>query len=360
MPRESKSSATPPSARPATASVDDVPADILTKLQFYDGIYSTAMTARGQTVYPPPFNAPSFPPAVKAWAFTRSTSHIALIETPELVNPSYRTKRTQAGPKHAEAGIAYTKAGKMVMALSSNAAWSFDPDRSASLDATSLITVGANSQVINRVDNRTIHYYDPNAQQLMVPITTLLWTLGRGFTPYLDEIVSVKRENDDVLVIEGPGFCDMQRIKGRWTLKVESKSQYLIRSARFFLESAPTQTYIELSNQNIKINGGCIYPTSGQWEFPPLGLGARHFTFSEVILAAENSIFTKARQITDDVLSPRTTVLDYRVAPPKLTHVVMTESAGVDEKGMVAGQILKDQQAADRPMAIPSRKRDGN
>jgi hypothetical protein len=302
---------------------EDTPAAVFEKMKSYDKVYTASLTVRGTVIQPPPFNAPNDPRLKNELVFTRSGRRQALIQTGIDLPLKYKPKKVVPGKEnHPEGadGIPYDKDGNAVLAYLTGETLSFEDDRSAALSVSTAFVVGPGDKVSRAVDNRTITFYNHDAPNLMPSIQTLLWALGRGFTPYLDEIKDVRQEEDGTLTVSGPGSFDTRQYRGRWVLVVDPKAQYLVRRAEFFAPAEAKDPFLVASNTDVKIEGPCVYPTTGECDLRLGGTGPRVYTFREVKFATEDEVLTKARRATEETDVPRTMVEDYRLSPPKSVY----------------------------------------
>jgi hypothetical protein len=307
---------------PARAD-DQLPTSVLTQLQTYDKIYSAAITARGHITSPPPFNAPYLPPVTREWVFTRSGDTFGLVQTSSDIEVKYRPSPE---PESSRPGISYDKDGNMHMGLVTGRAVYFGQRRSASVDITTTFVVSPSNKLLSNQRRKSIAYSPPESKQLIVPISTVLWTLGRGYTPYLDRVTEVKRGSDGLLAVAGLGSFD-SRLSGRWTLTVDPRSQYLVTSAQFFRSLDNSIPFVAVSNSAIKSKGGCMYPTVGTCS---IARSLSTLTVTDVEFVASENVLKQAKELTEQNAQPNTSIMDFTVSPPKSAFIEAPRSGGVD------------------------------
>jgi hypothetical protein len=338
--------------------IQDSPAEVIRKLQNYDKVYLTALSASGTVQRGPSPLSPLTPTVLKTWRYSVSDRRIALVEssTDEVLKSAIF--KYQPPAKELDnllgRGLSHDEAGNMIDSVKTSGAWSFENDRSARLSGNTVVRVSPGGELLSTKKSQIFSYYGPEATTLTVPILFVNWVMGRGFSPCLQQITSVQFSADGTLDIVAVGSFGPKPDGGKWELNVDQNSQYLVRKATFYAKNQ-TIAFVNISNQSITHDGACIYPADGTCELLMSDDTApirTKFTFSKVRLATDEALLVEARKLTDDASAPGSVIADSRVQPEKHTVVreietsppikrrwsfVLSVSIGLVVLGIVAG-----------------------
>ncbi len=291
--------------------------EVLAKLRNYDNLYASALTVRGEITVPPPFNAPHLPSTIRSFVFSEMQERIGLIERTDEKRLDLRYRVSTGAGDHDLPGQSYDDSGNLIMSITTGRVVSFEPDRSGMLNINTVFVVTPNREVEYRPGSRSVVISNSDSGQVRTPINVVVWTIGRGYSDYIDEVTDVATREDGLLVVHGRGSFD-HHVTGRWTLEINAQRQYLVRSANF-VRDGDDAPFVVMTNMGIsEDSSGTVFPNEGDCMIAGTPY---HLQIARVSFQTNEATLAEARREIDDRSAGNTSVMDFTVSPPKSVFI---------------------------------------
>lgn len=293
---------------------------VLAGLETYDKIYLSSLSLRGEVVDPPPFNAKGIPPVRKEMRYSRRGDTYALIKSYKRVDGDLLEilgSADSAGPDVASA-ISLDSTGRPCLVLETDSAHLLDASRSARSSLTTFFCVGNDGNVVASRKSRQVLYATVDSADLCLPTNVVQWTVGRGFSLYVDKIDEVQDTSNGLIDVAAFGMFDAHT-PGKWSLIVDPSRQYTVRSARFVARQA-SDVLVEIMNDDVRRSRECVYPAHGTCRVADARTAILIHT---LVLEADDHDFSEVRYLTaerDSIKSNNTVVIDFRSTPPETRY----------------------------------------
>jgi hypothetical protein len=230
---------------------------ILRMLQQFDAVYTeNGFTVEGTTTEKASKeDQPGQPDVTRNWKMTIQGKRAAA--TYEVVGPIE--------------GIYFVEPGSSPMA-------DHDPDGNTIVGVLTKREVYCDSQRSNMYTEHTVHRIGPDNSVLEKAIArdaTVsgpgltgvgryikegLWSVGRGFSQFIDEITGVEElANGKIRVVAKGRQSDVYY--GRWELVIDTEAAWMVRHAKFFHKDYPDVIDCESVNSGLIWNGSLAMPT---------------------------------------------------------------------------------------------------
>lgn len=318
--------------------------DLLKKLKNFDTVYLAALSAEAQVASPPALTGPgNYESNLQLRLSIDGPRRVAIEEAarPEI--------RYVAEDKNAAAlrrsAVDYDDAGNMEVSVREKVVTLFDENVSAQTITDTFYSVTPAHEVKQTFQSTILSRCAPEASTLVLPLRRTLWSLGRGYADFLEEVTAVEQLADGLVKISATGIFD-RGDPGRWELEVDPKASYLVRRAFFYAPNAK-RPCVSMTNSDVRLNENCQYPGKATFVFNVAGLEqSHHFTFAEARLDARHAYFKMAKEMVDGPLPPNCIVNDYRTEP---RTTLMT-----DDKGSVRG--ARHAPVVEPPLLTPEQR----
>jgi hypothetical protein len=164
-------------------------------------------------------------------------------------------------------------------------------------------------------------WYGPRDDGPVPPVRSVVWSLGRFFSPQLDKVTRVEKSADGRLVVSALGKQN-EKIKGRWELEIEPAAAWMVRKARFYREKHPDEISAEMKNEGTVWSGSHCIPKEALCNyFGPLdGPETERVTFDPVVEPFDEKLYSEAQEAVLHSQEPTLTVHDNRVSPPRTLY----------------------------------------
>lgn len=90
-------------------------------------------------------------------------------------------------------------------------------------------------------------------------IKEILWSVGRGFSQFIDEITEVEELADGKVRVVAEGR-QSDVYPGRWELVIDTEAAWMVRHAKFYHETHPDKIDFESTNSGLTWNGPLAMP----------------------------------------------------------------------------------------------------
>jgi hypothetical protein len=163
---------------------------------------------------------------------------------------------------------------------------------------------------------RRVELYPPDSATPATAHNQVLWTIGRGFSRYIDRITSVTSQPDGLIRITAIGSMSPVN-PGKWELAIKPDAAYLVSEASFMPQGRTTPA-VKLVNSGLKWVDSACFPDSGTYTF--FGLN-QALSCDSVKLEANEKLLSTAEQLVRGPHPPNTDIVDNRTSPPLTHHV---------------------------------------
>ncbi len=165
--------------------------------------------------------------------------------------------------------------------------------------------------------------FGPRDEGPIVPRRVGLWSLGRDFSKYLDEVTSTEKMGDGQLNVTATGKRG-DREFGRWELEIEPDVAWMVRKARFYRDTDPKRVRLEMRNEGTVGNGPYCIPKTAEINYwGPLGEGkdgTERLEFEPLVEEFDERLYKTAQKAVAHNQAPTLTVHDHRRSPPEVTE----------------------------------------
>ncbi len=144
----------------------------------------------------------------------------------------------------------------------------FSPNCSASKDLVISYQLTSEEKVERLGKHASIDFVKPDAPTYSFPYRKIVWSLGRGFFKYIEDITSVTRLPNGNLQCEAT-VHDYDSKSKRWELVIDPRQDFLVMSATYFRNSKP---YYQVDVKETSQLGDMFLSKKTNWRGP---LGAK-------------------------------------------------------------------------------------
>ena len=276
--------------------------DLLKKLRAFDAVYEAGFTAEGTGVFP---GEPGIPARPTEWKITIDGDRFVLREkATEVPAPDY--EKTRVAFRGPGGEVAYSVPGILTRRtifwgpeLCSSVAFdlTFRPDSEGQVTASGH-------------ENRRVQLYRPDSEAMALFRMKIMFSLGRGYSGYIDELESVSQLGDGAMKCTGTGKWIWN---GSWELVVDPAAGYMVRSAKF-LPEIPEIPGLEVTTSGVKWFGARCVPEKSVW-VDALSSATKQeipITCRSATLQPDLELIKEAEQEASAAYRGRTSVIDRR------------------------------------------------
>ncbi|UCG49518.1 MAG: hypothetical protein JSU94_06990 [Phycisphaerales bacterium] len=199
--------------------------DVLDKLRAFDAVYQAGFTAEGTGVFP---GEPGIPARPTEWKMTLDGDTFVLREkATEVPPPDY--EKTRVAFRWPGRQLDYSVPGvltRRTIFSGPQLCSSVGFDLTFRPDSEGRITPSGG-------EKRHVQLYPPDSDALGLFKMRIMFSLGRGYCRYINELESVSQLEDGAIKCTGTGKWIWD---GRWELVVDPAAAYMVRSAKFLPE----------------------------------------------------------------------------------------------------------------------------
>lgn len=230
---------------------------VINALRSVDGLYDAALSLSGTERVGRELLRPGDPGGTYQWRYTRNADEIVL-----------HTVRVDGGdPEYVAPGEStfadYDDEGNMIARLLSEELHHFAPNERFRLQRYRQCHISSEGSVTHEEICDVVAFFGPADDEPTLPIKRALWSMGRGFAPYLQDVVACSRREDGAWEIEARGF-ESPVSQGRWQLTIDPSRSFLVIAASYTRDGReePTITLGNLGNQGA---GPCSVAENADW-----------------------------------------------------------------------------------------------
>jgi hypothetical protein len=181
------------------------------------------------------------------------------------------------------------------------------------------VAADGRSREIGKMYNSSLHGPRDVGPNLLK--RTLLWSQGRFFSKWLDQITEVREQGDGRITVTAVGRRG-EGTPGRWELEVQPGTAWMVRHARFYALAKPDVVKCEMSNSGTAWSGAHCIPEKARFNYVgPLTdtrWPADELTFDPVVEKFDEKLYADTQQAVANNQTPTLTIHDYRVSPPRI------------------------------------------
>ena len=276
--------------------------DVLDKLRAFDAVYQAGFTAEGTGVFP---GEPGIPARPTEWKMTLHGDTFVLREkATEVPPPDYEKTRVAFGwagrqLNYSVPGILTRRTIFSGPQLCSSVGFdlTFRPDSEGRIKASAR-------------ENRHVQLYPPDSDALGLFKMRIMFSLGRGYSRYINELESVSLLEDGAIKCTGTGKWIWN---GRWELVVDPAAAYMVRSAKF-LPEFPDAPPLDVTTSGVKWFGDRCVPEKSVWVDALSSETKRHINIvcRSARSQADLELISEAEQEASGAYEGRTSVIDRR------------------------------------------------
>ncbi len=181
-----------------------------------------------------------------------------------------------------------------------------------------MLAVDKAGQISQRVAHNRLQKHNPGDSNSIYDLPQYMMALGRGFSGYVTEIRSVRRQGALLQVVAAGHYGP--RLSGVWELSLDPAPSYLVRSARF--TKAGADAAILLTQSSGAAPGGA-FAASGAYQriLKPKVIYEVAVQLQQHSPKPDAALFAEARKRLEAPLGAGDETIDYTVTPPRRTFV---------------------------------------
>lgn len=281
----------------------DSPDDVLTSLKKYDNAMLSDFELQATRVWPIPTRRAESESIVEQVFICASEGNWAfeVLATPETAMPRYEGIDPQAGALKDDSGGEFYIVNRR---QHSRYFWSFN--LAGTREKSTVWVVWPDSVTLDTVPVRESAVYEkPKHPFQNIELFDVILTSGRGFTSFVDTIVSVVRNENGLLECEAIGTVPgAGRIDCHWKLFVDPSAGFLVRSATATRMSGSKLGHFENIGLCSGLEPGTFVPQSGKCSLGYVGDDPKTHWQGEPVLKITFTDFARgSNKVIDRTLS---------------------------------------------------------
>lgn len=302
--------------------------EVLQSLAQYDSIFMSGCTASGVASRSDRIDTlgPFFRVDAR-WRMTGEGDRLAYsVEASEFETPKYLPpdeRRWATGRFHNPAAL-----DEPMFANVRTKEWGYWGQEASGVHQVDLtLKIGPDS---SRIEVGTVYnsmLFTPTDLSLIATPRVFQWGLGRFFAARLQRVTEVMQTGDGRVRVSAHGEL-YKGANGRWELEIEPAAAWMVRRAKFFPDTDPTQVDAEMMNEGTVWSGSFCIPKSARVNFfGPLEdmksvpkTTTHELTFDPVIEKFDEHLYHDSHQAVLHSKQPHLTVTDARMSPPVITQ----------------------------------------
>jgi hypothetical protein len=191
----------------------------------------------------------------------------------------------------------------------------FDPDFSGTVAVLS----GILSETTSLVTPRIIHMHKPDDMTESLPVFRAMWVCGRGYTSFLNQIISIENQSQGILRISANGFL-FTKATGIWELVIDTNADYMVTKATFTPSAG--STVFEIKNEGIRRNDNCVFPSKATFRIIFRKRAVENsFEFENAKLEFNEKLFQETKAYFLEKQPDGVILHDHKVTPPETIFV---------------------------------------
>lgn len=150
--------------------------------------------------------------------------------------------------------------------------------------------------------------------------------LGRFYSKKIDQILEVKKVDDEKLFVVAKGKKSEQFL-GRWELLIDPNAAWMVQGAKFFWVRRPDRVMFEMKNSGVVWSGSHCIPSKTSVNYSG-ALGEEDTV--EIVLDPKvegfnDELYESAKRAVALNKTPALTLFDHRVSPPVVSEPFRTK-----------------------------------
>jgi hypothetical protein len=230
--------------------------EVQRKLGLIDARYLAGCSLSGLETIEPSFLHPGVGQYKVAWRTTRSPTEFAYELRVDGI-PQF-----EYIPRGRSAFTDYDDQGNMVIAFPDEQLYYFCETQRVEKWRVRSYRVTQANVVTEEGTGERVDIFPPDAPGPTLVMKKTLWAAGRGFSPFLEAITSVRSEND-LISVSATG-SDGPNSHGIWNLTIDRSAAYLVVAASYTREGRSSPT-LALKNSGRKAKAECMVAASSAW-----------------------------------------------------------------------------------------------
>lgn len=232
-------------------------ADHLDALRKVDSVYGAALTLTGVEHSGEGLLAPGDPGGPFEWQLTRNRDEVVLHRTRlETPNPHFV-------PQGQSPFVDYDENGNMISPFLVEEVYHFSPEERFCLQRYNNYLLSPDGSVLNETPSDSVEFFQPDDPDPSLAIKRALWSVGRGFSPFLEEVLESESRDDGQIALRVRGY-ESRASRGIWRLVVAPSRSYLVTEAAYTRDGRTDPT-IELKNTGLLGDGSCEVGEQVDW-----------------------------------------------------------------------------------------------
>jgi hypothetical protein len=334
------------------------------KMRGFDKVFEAGFTASG--ISPKGSFGVNSPEGRIAWTITVIDGQCAIVESiQDAAEPSADYVKRPDMLKKME-----KKIGQFAGVVKTRTTY-FGSEYSSRTSLTEMYDLGPDGQP-QKVDTegpQVIILYHPDDSALTLPYKQIMWSLGRGYAKFINEVTELAMQEDGTIRFSANGTGLGASRNGRWEITVDPSAAYLVRSAKFFRRPDKPKPMAVITTSGTKWENGRCIPETASWEdnYGP-GFTKRSVAYTCETIRAEPD-FDLLKMAQEKLYGPYeryTEVIDRRMTPSSIrryrakgqdsltreTEATVSAKTGEDNgEGQQIEMLLDAVRRAQRPVA---------
>ncbi len=235
--------------------------EVLSKMRAFDDVFEAGFTASGVT--PKGSFGVNSPEGRIAWTISVTNGQCAIVESiQDATEPSADYVKRPEWLKTEE-----DKLGQYTGVVKTRITY-FGSEYSSRTSSIELYGLGPDGQPqkMDMENPQKIVLYHPDDSALTLPYKQILWTLGRGYTKFINEVTELAMQEDGTIHFKANGTGLGASINGRWEITVDPSAAYMVRSAKFFRRPDKPEPMAVITTSGTKWENGRCIPETASWE----------------------------------------------------------------------------------------------
>lgn len=303
--------------------VERDPDEVLEKLKEHDALYEAGFTVTGTTHADDWLALGLLKIATtKTWRFVYDADRCGYVmELTDHEKPVYMERIANA-----KWGPSYDKDGSMLVSLRAKQWGYWGDDASGNQYEDTLVKVTPANEVTEYGKGYNTMLYGPGDVGPNLPKYTILWSLGRGYSKLVNQIISAQERADGLIMVTGVGNKG-EDWPGRWELEVDPSADWMVRHARFYSNRAPEKIDGEMKNDGTTRSAEYCIPETATFNFSgPIEenndksdpFKPVRLTFDPRVKLFDETLYADAQQTVMRSRPPNLTIFDYRTTPTRI------------------------------------------
>jgi hypothetical protein len=221
-----------------------------------DARYLTGCSLSGGETVEPSLLQPGVGPYKVSWRTTRSPTEFAYKSRVD------GTPRLEFVPRGQSSFADYDDQGSLLIAFPEEQLYYFSEAQRVHRSRLRFYRVTPTNEVSERGTSELVDVFLPDDPGPTLAMKKALWASGRGFSPFLESITSVRPEKE--LILASATGSDGPNSHGIWNLIIDRSAAYLVVEATYTRDGRTSPT-LALKNSGRRSKADCLVSASTAW-----------------------------------------------------------------------------------------------